>query len=190
MRKEFPRIAFPTLAAAICALGLVLALRAGGTASTPASGPDPRPAPDLAPDPAPDPAGLGFPPVLAESPVLGSDPGRYRIAVVGSRGPQRFGTAFRIDTATGRAWRAIVRQDLNEGWAEILETEGKGPAAGESPGRYDLSADLISDKLGQEAGIAGRIDTRTGRSWFLQPLPDAPRWIPIEDAPKGPGAER
>ena len=169
------RTALATIIAAIGALGIVLALRAGSPASVPAPGGA------LAGS-----ALAGS--ALADSGLAGSaTAGRFRIAVVGSRGAQRFGTALRIDTATGKAWRAIVRYGLNDGWVEIPEPEGKGPEESDAPGRFDLSVDLISDTLGQEAAIAGRIDTRTGRSWFLQPLPEPPRWVPIGEPTNGDG---
>jgi hypothetical protein len=110
--------------------------------------------------------------------------GRYQAAAVGSRGPQRFGTAFRLDTMTGRAWRAIIRPGLVERWQEIVEPEGDFPKPAQ-PGRYLLSAELISDRLGQENAVAVRVDTATGRSWFLRPLPPPASWVPIEESDEG-----
>lgn len=128
-------------------------------------------------------------PPESAAPQAGTD-GRYEVAVIGSRGPQRFGTAFRLDTKTGKGWRVIVRLDLVEKWIEIGETEGKGPTPGGEAGRFQLAADLISDRLGQETAIAARIDTRTGKGWFLRPLSDPPTWIPLEEAGEGTGADR
>ena len=122
----------------------------------------------------------------AESP---SEVGRYQTAVAGSRsGIQRRGFGFRLDTKTGKAWHVMVLYDGNtEGWTEIRETEGAAPEAGAAAGRYQISADLISDKSGTEAASAVRIDTVTGRTWFARALPPPVQWLPLKDPTPPPG---
>jgi len=109
--------------------------------------------------------------------------GRYQTDAAGSRtGPQRLGYGFRLDTMTGKAWRIMVLYDgYTEGWVEILEPEGAAAAPGSEIGRYRLAADLVSSKIGQESASAVRMDTVTGKAWYLQAQPLPMRWVSIQE---------
>ncbi len=112
--------------------------------------------------------------------------GKYECAIIGSRGPQRFGTVFRLDSATGKGWQSIVRYRDVQVWTEVAETDGEAPEGGAGVGTFRLDAELISDNLGQETAIAIRVDTRTGKAWVMRSLPAPAKWSALRDAsPEG-----
>ena len=111
--------------------------------------------------------------------------GRFQAEMVGSRGPQRFSMSFLLDTMSGKAWQARLMLGQMDGWNEILEPEGKAPEAGTEAGRYRISADLISDRIGQDTAVAVRIDTRTGWVWSLRPYPAPATWVRMPEPASG-----
>jgi hypothetical protein len=94
--------------------------------------------------------------------------GRYQTRVVGSQ-TRLFSVAFLIDTQTGATWRSMIQGNTAE-----------APAEGQAVRRYQMDVSYSSDnKVGQENAGATRVDTLTGKSWYLYTEPFRLRWAPI-----------
>lgn len=105
--------------------------------------------------------------------------GRYQTRVVGSQ-TRLFSVAFLIDTQTGATWRSMIQGNTAEPWKRIPETENEAPAEGQAVRRYQMDVSYSSDnKVGQENAGATRVDTLTGKSWYLYTEPFRLRWAPI-----------
>jgi hypothetical protein len=136
--------------------------------------------------------GLAAIQALRGRPALGvedtREEGRFQSLVVGSQ-TRLFAAALLLDTRTGATRRTTVRGNEAQPWSDVLEVPGEMPAAGPGAGRFQISGAYVADKSGQEAPGALRVDTATGKTWFLQI--DYPTWrwavVPAGAASSGAG---
>lgn len=103
-----------------------------------------------------------------------AEAGRYRMRVEGSR-TRLSAIALHVDTATGKTMRSMIQNQQAQPWLGIEEQEDeKLPDSG--AGRYEVEMAYVGDNVGQELLGTVRVDTLTGKSWYLQIEPNQRRW--------------
>jgi len=117
--------------------------------------------------------------VLAEPTQVG----RYQTVVEGSR-TRLFAVSFRLDTTNGKTWRGHIQGQQADAWVEVKEKDGEAPQETSQVGTYQFSAAYLSDTRGQELAAVIRVDTRTGKSWFMRVEPPQWQWVTIAERKK------
>jgi len=117
--------------------------------------------------------------VLAEPTQIG----RYQTVVEGSR-TRLFSVAFRFDTMTGKTWKSHLLGQKAEGWVDVKEKDGETPQETSQIGTYQFSAAYLSDTRGQELAAVTRVDTRTGKTWYIRIEPPHWQWAVIGESKK------
>lgn len=104
--------------------------------------------------------------------------GRYQSLVAGSQ-TRLFAASLLLDTKTGATRKTVVRGNEAQPWNDVLEAPSDLPEPGQAVGRYQVSGAYLADKIEQESFGAVRVDTATGKSWYLQINYPVWRWAPI-----------
>ncbi len=104
--------------------------------------------------------------------------GRYQALVVGSQ-TRLLAVSLLLDTKTGATKKTAVRGNEAQPWSDVLESPPDLPESAQAVGRYQISVAYVADKIDQETAGAVRVDTATGKSWYLQVNYPVWRWITI-----------